>query len=364
MHDYEDCLAIERRLIDKAIERRALITGHFELTPLCNFSCDMCFIHMSKHQVEKQGGLLPLVQWLNFACQLKEMGVLFLLLSGGEPLLFPRFPELYAQLKKMGFILTINTNGTLITEDVAELFARLVPRRVNITLYGGSNETYLRLCGAPHGFDQCVEAVKRLRDRHIDVKLNCTLTRKNQDDFPAIMAFADEMQLPVTFNSYLSPYLRKACQGCRLLLPERMSVEDTARTALEYKQHELGERFSLFAQLQLQTQEQPPADKGVDLECHAGKSSGWITWQGHLTPCVGMEDPWYDVCHMPIAEAWKKLVNDCEEIERHEECVGCHLRGICQACYSALRDEKLVCGGVDYLCQVAKEKERLLRSCL
>ena len=70
--------------------------------------------------VEEQGGLRTAEEWLDLARQMKDAGVLFLLLTGGEVFLYPRFKELYIELHKMGFVITINTNGTMIDENVVQ----------------------------------------------------------------------------------------------------------------------------------------------------------------------------------------------------------------------------------------------------
>ena len=68
----------------------------------------------------KKGRLRTKGEWIKLAHQMKDAGTLFLLLTGGEPLLFPGFKEVYIELQKMGMILTINTNGTLIDEEWAD----------------------------------------------------------------------------------------------------------------------------------------------------------------------------------------------------------------------------------------------------
>ena len=59
--------------------------------------------------------------------QMKEAGTLFVLLTGGELLLYPGFREVYLGLRKMGMILTVNTNGTLLDEGWADFFAQHPP---------------------------------------------------------------------------------------------------------------------------------------------------------------------------------------------------------------------------------------------
>lgn len=119
--------SIERALINRAKAKKAPINGSLELLPLCNMNCDMCYVRLSREEMEQKGRLRTADEWLEVGRQMKDAGVLFLLLTGGEPLLFPDFKHLYLELRKMGFILTINTNGTLINEDWADFLERIRP---------------------------------------------------------------------------------------------------------------------------------------------------------------------------------------------------------------------------------------------
>lgn len=100
MESLQDINPVERALVNKATANRTPINATIELTPTCNFRCDMCYIRMEKSQAEKRGGLRSIEEWLHIANQLQEIGTLFILLTGGEPLLYPDFKELYIRLKE------------------------------------------------------------------------------------------------------------------------------------------------------------------------------------------------------------------------------------------------------------------------
>ena len=74
--------------------------------------------------METKGKLRTAGEWIEIAKQMKEAGVLFLLLTGGEPLLYAEFREVYLALKEMGMIITLNTNGTMIDEKWADFFGK------------------------------------------------------------------------------------------------------------------------------------------------------------------------------------------------------------------------------------------------
>ena len=142
-------LTYERFLIGKGTQKHVPINASLELLPLCNMNCDMCYIRLNKSEMEKQGRLLTGDEWLNIGKQMQKAGTLFVVITGGEPLLYPEFKKVYLGLKKLGMIITINTNGTLIDEKWADFFQKNLPRRINITLYGGNEKTYQDLCHYP-----------------------------------------------------------------------------------------------------------------------------------------------------------------------------------------------------------------------
>lgn len=156
MNYMDDASTFERSFLQKARQQHIPITGALELLPLCNMNCDMCYVRLSRSEMECQGQLRTVDEWILLAQQMQKAGTLFLLLTGGEPLLFPDFKTLYLELRNMGMILTINTNGTLLGESWADFFAEYRPRRINITLYGADAASYNRLCHYPQGFDQTV----------------------------------------------------------------------------------------------------------------------------------------------------------------------------------------------------------------
>lgn len=178
----EDGTTIEQQMFAMAAEKKVPLYGVLELLPLCNLNCDMCYVRMSREEMEEVGRLRTMEEWTKTAEDMMRAGTLFVLLTGGEPLLYPHFRELYQKLRELGMIITINTNGTLIDEAWADFFAENKPRRINITLYGASNETYERLCHYPGGLDKAVNGIRLLRERNIDVKVNGSLAKANVDD--------------------------------------------------------------------------------------------------------------------------------------------------------------------------------------
>ena len=139
----------------KAAQQGVPLSGTFELTPCCNMACKMCYVRMTKAEQEALSPLRTSQEWIELGRNAKEKGMLYLLLTGGEPFLRQDFREIFQSLHHMGLILSINSNGTLINEETVEWLKQTPPSRINITLYGASDETYERLSKGLHSSNQC-----------------------------------------------------------------------------------------------------------------------------------------------------------------------------------------------------------------
>ncbi|MBQ4244555.1 MAG: radical SAM protein, partial [Clostridia bacterium] len=137
---------IVRYLHMKAEKNRIPLGVTFELTSRCNFSCRMCYVHSTDCNINKPLELSA-GQWIEIAQKAKDAGALFVLITGGEPLVRDDFAEIYEAIAKMGFVISVNTNGSLIDEKILDLFTKNRPNRVNVSLYGADGETYKKLCG-------------------------------------------------------------------------------------------------------------------------------------------------------------------------------------------------------------------------
>ena len=180
-------------LYRKASQQKVPLMGTFELSPVCNFACKMCYVRKTMHQISQEGkSLIPWERWLDLARECREAGTLYLLLTGGEPLLWPRFWELYEQLVDMGFLVSINSNGTLINDQAVERFLRRPPRQINITLYGAGTDSYRDLCGNGRAFTAVEQALEKLQIAGIPVKLNCSVTPQNGADMEKIIRYDQE----------------------------------------------------------------------------------------------------------------------------------------------------------------------------
>ena len=363
----------EKYLCDRAFETITPIMGTFELLPICNMNCNMCYMRMSVEEMKRSGArMLNADEWLHIAGEMAERGTLFLLLTGGEPLLHPEFLTIYRGIRNLGICVTINTNGTLITEEIADAWKENLPRRVNISLYGSSDEVYANLCGNPHGFTQVMHGIHLLKDRNIPVKLNCTLTPQNSEDMKNIIRISEELELPVSIPTYMFPPARKSEEAARSQEAGkyRLSPKEAAREQLKalyrayHQEPDYEQRMqSILDEMDRQeTLGKKRAEPPGGFLCSAGVSSFWVNWKGELTPCGMMETPVRSLLEQDFSSAWEAIHEESSRIFTSAECFNCKYRKVCHTCAASARAETGDDGNtVPYHCEMCREYERLIR---
>lgn len=321
-------------LYRKATAAGIPLSGTFELTPVCNLDCKMCYVRLSKGEQEAIAPLKTAADWLRLAAAAKEAGMLYLLLTGGEPFAYPGFRQLLEGLHRMGFVVSINTNGTCIDESTVAWLKACPPVRVNISLYGASDATYARLCGQAQGFGRVTKAIGLLREAGISVKLNCSLTPENAPDLAAIAAFAKENNLPLQVATYMFPPVRR--DETMVGKNARFTPEEAAYYMAKADYLTLGKERFLETKGRypgLSDPEDPCSGQGDGIRCRAGRCSFWVTWQGVLMPC-GMfpQEGYPNVFDMPFGAAWQQVKDLSGEIRLPAECAACSAADRCRAC--------------------------------
>lgn len=329
-----------------AKKNRVPLSVTFELTPFCNFSCVMCYIRLDKEQAQKQGRLLSADEWLEIARQAKETGTLNITLTGGEPFLHPEFRKIYRELNKMGFLISIMSNGSMIDEECMEIFRENgMPYRMKLTVYGASDETYMKTCNSPDGFTRISKAVDLLKEAGVPVTMTSTIVRENADDLQKIYAFAREKSIP---------------------LQHTVSVVNASRGAVNTVQKS---RFA-FADFpdeltleELEKSKFPPIDSPFAW-CRSFGNSLWITWHGKFQLCSFLNTPCVTYSGN-LKEDYESLLNELEKLDNPRECADCEWKMFCQRCPGILcgesgHPEKISGGFCDMakrLCELYKLKK-------
>ena len=360
MNHYTSEDTLEKNMIKYAAAKCVPINGSFELLPLCNLNCKMCYVRLSREEMEKQGRLRTADEWLSLAEQMQKAGTLFLLLTGGEPLIYPDFKKLYLGLKKLGFIITINTNGTLLNEEWADFFKENKPRRINITLYGSDEDAYKNLCNYPGGFEKTINALKFLKERDVPAKISFSATRANISALEDIYRIGKELDMLVETDTYMIPAIKE--RDLPISHQSRLEPEQAAAARVAVMRHDMGDEvLGEYIDAVLKETEKEATYPDC-VSCLAGNCGFTINWKGEMKPCVTFDEPAVSVFEVGFDEAWRQISQRTKEFRLNPKCVNCNLRVICPTCAaSAFLETGSYDGVPEYLCCYAAETLRLFK---
>ncbi|HNQ77067.1 MAG TPA: radical SAM protein [Acidobacteriota bacterium] len=295
--------------------RRRLFYASLELTYACNFACRFCYNPIGRpgqgrdhdKSSEPGAGLMSLDEIVKLMNRLREGGVMYFTLTGGEPMVHQDFWEVAERAKQLAFALRVFTNGSLIDREAADRFERLMPNCVEISIYGASGKSYDESCGRPEAFEKVREAVRMLKDRGVTVFLKCMLTRVTEKEIEAIQDMADGWGCPLNWD----PVLRRSDDGQAYPLsfsPGKASIHillsDPGRFRMGRSAFEGGDG---------------------DGACNIGRNLLHVDPFGNIYPCIEWKEPLGNVRSADILEVWEThpLLPDLMSISREmEETIG------------------------------------------
>ena len=175
--------ALLRDLVHRAMGQRVPLTGTLALTYRCNLKCAHCFAQPAAARSKE----LSTAQWLDILGQAVDAGLLFAVVTGGEPLIRSDFAEIYRFLCEHGVRVTVFTNATHVTEEIVELFCDLPPRRVEASIYGATEATSRRVTGVENALSRAVDGLTRMRDAGVRVNAKTVLLTLNRHEFEQLL---------------------------------------------------------------------------------------------------------------------------------------------------------------------------------
>ena len=310
----------------KAREKNVPIFGQFELTPLCNLNCRMCYVHLTPDKMSGQK-LLSVNKWKHLIREAFDEGMLEASLTGGECLTYPGFDEIYLFLQSLGCQVTVMTNGVLLDEERLEFFKNHPPALIQVTLYGNSDDTYERVTGS-RVFSKVLANLKSVREAGIPLYLSITPnTLLGEDVFETIrLARQLSQHVTITTSLFAPPGEEWRLAECREPDPEFMV------RILKFDNDLEGTVIPERAEDTLPA----PGGSGhsckeCGLECGGGRSGFVINWKGEILICNRMEAKAFPL-RDGFAASWKEINSVANSWPRVPECIGCAYENVCDKC--------------------------------
>lgn len=336
-------------LHSKVNATRIPVNGTIEVTNRCPLTCAHCYNNLPMSDSEARKRELTTEEHYRIVDELAEYGCLWLLYSGGEIFARRDFLDIYRYAKRKGLLITLFTNGTLITEAIADELVKWPPFAIEITLYGATRETYEALTGVPGSYDHCIRGIRLLLERKLPLKLKTVAVSINKHELGAMKALADSFGCEFKFDSMINP--RIDCSASPLAV--RLTAEEIVSLDLDDP-----ERVAEWQRLatRLAPPVTPEGETPQLYHCGGGVNSFAIDPYGDMTICVLSHVDRYNVRDGSVAEGWDHFLRSVRgrSVTRPTKCTSCGLKAMCGMCPAngELENEDPE-APVDFLCEVA-----------
>jgi radical SAM protein with 4Fe4S-binding SPASM domain len=321
----------------------------WNFTRKCNLRCKHCYANAGRIEDE-----LTLEEKLSLVKELDDAGVVAISFSGGEPLISKDFWRVAEYASNLGFHVSVATNGTLITRDVAERLKKVVDY-VEVSLDAANPETHDKFRGVKDAFERAISGIKNCVQAGILTAIATTATKLNLDEIPEIVSLAEKLGVYrlVVFN-FIPTGRGKEITSLDLTVEERKWLLEFLYESLQKRNLQVLSTSPLFSVVSVEkvlegrgVRMTPthfadvciPSNSALILAdflggCGAGRLYCGIQWNGDITPCV----------FLPLVvgnyrdgflRVWQE--NSVLEALRDRDdpeyaCSGCDYRYICGGC--------------------------------
>ena len=337
---------------------RIPLRGTLDLTYRCNNDCRHCWLRLPPDSGDAAGELAA-DEIRRLVDDARAMGCREWFVSGGEPMLRPDFPEIFAGITAKSAWYTLNTNGTLITPEIARLLRRKGTKLV--ALYGATAEVHDAVTRNPGSFEALRRGVAYLREAGAGFSVQVVPMKTNISQYDAMIRLAESWspswRLGATWL-YLSASgdpAKNAEIRAERLDPARVVELDGAGGA------------GSGALTDDAASSSAAGAGGLYANCLAGRRDFHVDPCGGMSFCGFVKDPALrlDLRTMSFAEAWDKRLPLLASAAvpanaRAGNCGVCDLRPDCKWCpvyaYLECRDHA---AKIDDLCAIARETRRV-----
>lgn len=304
--------------------------GQFELTPLCNLDCKMCYVHLQDASVKNR--MLDGDQWIEIMDGAIRRGMMTALLTGGEAMTHPDFKKIYLYLVNHGVIVRLKTNGILLNKENIDFLVKYPPQIVDVSLYGCNSESYLSVTGRD-AFETVRNNIRAAIEAGLCVRIMVTPSSY-------MKPWTDEIiRLAGSFNAadvMVNSLLVDSREGTdRSKDDYNLSAEDSidaiaiGREVIAPKFLPKEEEERIYGSIEKRPD---VSDKG--LYCNGGKTGFAVSWDGTMEPCLNF--PPEVISAYPLSDgfdaAWKTVNEGVHSIAVPQKCHSCPINTKCHYC--------------------------------
>ena len=268
--------------------KRVPMEVSIEVTRRCPLECLHCYNNLPMADHAARTRELSLEEYRRLLDEIADAGCFWILFTGGEIFARADFLDIYSYAKSKGFLITLFSNGTMITERIADFLAEYRPFAIEITLYGATRKTYGALTQIPGSYDRCILGIRLLVDRKLPLKLKTVPTTIHRHEVYEMQRMAQQdFGVDFKFDPLVNPRIDCSQSPVEVrLAPEDAVALDLHNARRRAKALKLIER-DMALPLAARTSENI-------YQCGGGLNSCAIDPYGQISICVLSHQESYD----------------------------------------------------------------------
>ncbi len=313
-----------RRFQQSSIRGRVPLTCLLELTSSCNLKCVHCYLGPQEEQRKKRALEMPTERVKGILDDIAASGCLYLVITGGDPMVRKDFPEIYRHAKELGLLVTVFCDGILVNEKIVRLFLDYPPLKIDISVYGATAATYEAVTRVPGSYPKFRRGLERLREAGIRFGLKTVLMSINRHELPAMREMAREMDVPFRMDSAIFP-----CLPTNDHEPLDLRVDPQEIVELEMSDPEHLRNWVDY----VEERKDFPSSESL-YTCGAGVTSFYIDPLGYASPCLMTTQYRHSLDERDFADLWDRDLVQLRAKKPREgyTCNSCEMKVACSSC--------------------------------
>ncbi|MGW0628503.1 radical SAM protein [Streptomyces sp. NPDC002758] len=172
----------------------------WEINLGCDYDCVMCYLGKKRFEG------LDMASKRKLLAVMRDAGVIWLQITGGEPLIDPDFPESYQLAHELGMQLEILSNGSrLHKEHILNLLRTYPPAKLSLSMYGATPATYDKVTRSRGAFDRFRTGLTQAIEARLNVDLSLIIVQANAHEADAMRDWARQLGVPFREYANISP---------------------------------------------------------------------------------------------------------------------------------------------------------------
>lgn len=306
-------MRLQEKLVQAYLADGKCVSAHLDLTWRCPLECVHCYLHGQRRQEE-----MNTEQVFGVLRQLRDLGVLYVTMSGGEVLLRPDLVTILEEVSRLGFVVDIKTSGWQSSPVVLEGMSKVRLAQVSISFYSDEAEVHDRVTMRPGSFDHALRTALFLQERGLFVVAVFTPLAGYCEAPGRVRDGLQARGLKHVFFNTLSD-TRCDCQDVSELWVSGKTLEDLFDAAIMHDLDSYPER---------------PLD---GFPCPVGVGDFYVTPDGTVFPCLRLPIPLGNALTEPLERIWR----ESELLQKFRQtrwkslpaCAGCADQRFCPHCY-------------------------------